>query len=346
MLHAICGYVKTKTKNTRIVESIRYRNLAPLYCDEEMRICGTLKDSQPDEDVYDIWVEGPTGGVAVKGTVRTVQKPRSILPRSLRRSDGTKSQPSNQSNVASDKPVLWKSILRNKSTNGAAHAPPTRNTVKRSAETASAVSDINVALGWDDITESNSIQQPQTSVRPRVDQVQSAAPNSRLRQISPDKTTQRGFDDSVTPPSKFSRLLRPSSASEDNAPLAISTKIEPDAQVDPPVSKKARSPRRPWRHVRTLKIRKYEKISSTSQRSGTVSSPSKPNEKRPRRDRSYTSARQPSHYGVREYLTSRSHPNRRYDRRVVRLIAKQRIRRLGETKIPPYRASARYGLVR
>jgi hypothetical protein len=37
-----------------------------------MRICGSLKKSFVDGELYDVWIEGPTGGVAVKGTMRTV----------------------------------------------------------------------------------------------------------------------------------------------------------------------------------------------------------------------------------------------------------------------------------
>jgi hypothetical protein len=66
------GYVKAKTEGRNILESIRYRNLAPLYCDEPMRICGSMKKSFVDGELYDVWIEGPTGGVAVKGTVRTI----------------------------------------------------------------------------------------------------------------------------------------------------------------------------------------------------------------------------------------------------------------------------------
>ena len=66
-----------------VVESMRYRNLAPLYCDEEMTLClhdrhGSevgrgLKDvearTRAEKDVLDVWIEGPTGRVAVTGTV-------------------------------------------------------------------------------------------------------------------------------------------------------------------------------------------------------------------------------------------------------------------------------------
>ncbi|KAF2205786.1 hypothetical protein GQ43DRAFT_436671 [Delitschia confertaspora ATCC 74209] len=52
-----------------IVASIDYRNLAPLYCDEEMHIC--VRRRKEKIDMWDVWIEGPTGGVAVKGTCRT-----------------------------------------------------------------------------------------------------------------------------------------------------------------------------------------------------------------------------------------------------------------------------------
>jgi hypothetical protein len=60
------------------ISSIRYRNLAPLYCDEQMRICIKRKKPLPltRGGEYDIWIEGPTNGVAVMGTVRTVPLPR------------------------------------------------------------------------------------------------------------------------------------------------------------------------------------------------------------------------------------------------------------------------------
>ncbi|KAF1915321.1 hypothetical protein BDU57DRAFT_269555 [Ampelomyces quisqualis] len=80
MLHAISGHVRAQTRDQFVVESIKYRNLAPLYCDEEMRLCGMQKDSDWHGATYHVWIEGPTGGVAVKGTVRTMRKPP-IVPR-------------------------------------------------------------------------------------------------------------------------------------------------------------------------------------------------------------------------------------------------------------------------
>jgi hypothetical protein len=55
------------------VESIEYRNLAPLYCDEPMRLCGRVKKTFGNGEIYDVWIEGLTGGVAVKGTVRATR---------------------------------------------------------------------------------------------------------------------------------------------------------------------------------------------------------------------------------------------------------------------------------
>lgn len=49
---------------------LNYRNLAPLYVDEEMKICVRMRtDTHTDtEPTWDVWVEGPDGGFAVKGT--------------------------------------------------------------------------------------------------------------------------------------------------------------------------------------------------------------------------------------------------------------------------------------
>ncbi|KAH7386996.1 hypothetical protein DE146DRAFT_190064 [Phaeosphaeria sp. MPI-PUGE-AT-0046c] len=158
MLHAICGHVKAKTKNRRIVESIRYRNLAPLYCDEEMRICGAMKNSLPTGDVYDIWIEGPTGGVAVKGTVRTVPKPRPIMPQFQHRPQGDRIKPSSYPSSGRDE-----SIGRAKSTRGATRAPPEHHRPTKSAHEARKMSELNVALGLDDRTRPNSTEQPETA---------------------------------------------------------------------------------------------------------------------------------------------------------------------------------------
>lgn len=61
------------------VRSIEYRNLAPLYAGEEMRVC-LRKNPNPSSNgatrseggrKWDVWVEGPEGGLAVKAVAVT-----------------------------------------------------------------------------------------------------------------------------------------------------------------------------------------------------------------------------------------------------------------------------------
>ncbi|KIW09054.1 uncharacterized protein PV09_00003 [Verruconis gallopava] len=61
------NHVKSQGKT---IASIDYRNLAPLYCSEPVKLCG--RESGPDK--FEVWVETPEGGIAVKGsaTVRTI----------------------------------------------------------------------------------------------------------------------------------------------------------------------------------------------------------------------------------------------------------------------------------
>ncbi|GME45725.1 Prephenate dehydratase protein [Neofusicoccum parvum] len=62
----------------RIAE-LEYRNLAPLYCDEPVKLCGRKADPSSSngkgrgegEGKYEVWVETPEGGLAVKGTAYT-----------------------------------------------------------------------------------------------------------------------------------------------------------------------------------------------------------------------------------------------------------------------------------
>lgn len=48
------------------ISSIEYKNLAPLYVGEKMKICGR----QTGEDKFAVWIENATAGVCVKGTVK------------------------------------------------------------------------------------------------------------------------------------------------------------------------------------------------------------------------------------------------------------------------------------
>ncbi|UKZ71317.1 uncharacterized protein TrAtP1_012277 [Trichoderma atroviride] len=48
-----------------LVKSIVYRNYAPLYVGEEMTVC--VRRVRDEE--WDVWVQGPEGGMAAKGSV-------------------------------------------------------------------------------------------------------------------------------------------------------------------------------------------------------------------------------------------------------------------------------------
>jgi hydroxyacyl-ACP dehydratase HTD2-like protein with hotdog domain len=54
---------------TEDITEIEYRNLAPLYAEEEMRVCGRARG----DGSYDLWIEGRDGGYAVKGIAKTRQ---------------------------------------------------------------------------------------------------------------------------------------------------------------------------------------------------------------------------------------------------------------------------------
>lgn len=57
-------------KSGRFIREIEYRNIVPLYVDEEMKICAKSKESR-GADAWEVWIEGPSGGLAVRGTVWT-----------------------------------------------------------------------------------------------------------------------------------------------------------------------------------------------------------------------------------------------------------------------------------
>ncbi|MCJ1388300.1 hypothetical protein MMC18_001146 [Xylographa bjoerkii] len=49
------------------IDEIEYRNLAPLYAEEPMKVCGRAKS----KGEWEVWIEGRDGGYAVRGTVKT-----------------------------------------------------------------------------------------------------------------------------------------------------------------------------------------------------------------------------------------------------------------------------------
>ncbi|KAM3418161.1 hypothetical protein BST61_g6364 [Cercospora zeina] len=56
-------------EGNEVIKSVEYRNVAPLYCGEEVKFAGKKLDNKNGK--WDIWAETPEGGIAVKGKVVT-----------------------------------------------------------------------------------------------------------------------------------------------------------------------------------------------------------------------------------------------------------------------------------
>ncbi|OQE31772.1 hypothetical protein PENSTE_c001G06268 [Penicillium steckii] len=65
ILSVLQGHLQTL--NLRVAQ-FEYRNLAPLFVDEKLTICGKPKNGGSS---WDVWIEGPDGGLAVRGTAKT-----------------------------------------------------------------------------------------------------------------------------------------------------------------------------------------------------------------------------------------------------------------------------------
>jgi hypothetical protein len=70
------------------LSSIEYRNLAPLFAEEKLRLClrkigeGPADLESVQEIVYEVWCEGPEGGLAVRGTAKVLVGPEGkMMPR-------------------------------------------------------------------------------------------------------------------------------------------------------------------------------------------------------------------------------------------------------------------------
>jgi len=61
------GTERGSGKGKEVVERVEYRNLAPLYAAEKMRVCGR----KTGEGKWEVWAETPEGGVAVRSVIRT-----------------------------------------------------------------------------------------------------------------------------------------------------------------------------------------------------------------------------------------------------------------------------------
>ena len=66
------------------INSVVYRNLAPLYAEEELKVCIKRKQKCEISGSWDVWIEGRDGGYAVKGTIRTTMMSIGVRPSELR----------------------------------------------------------------------------------------------------------------------------------------------------------------------------------------------------------------------------------------------------------------------
>lgn len=60
--------LKEQLWNRARIETFTYRNIVPLYVEEDMRICVKKGAKSNSTSTWHIWIEGPLGGYAVKGT--------------------------------------------------------------------------------------------------------------------------------------------------------------------------------------------------------------------------------------------------------------------------------------
>ena len=65
--------VYTRDMNHSIprLKRIDTRNVAPLYADEALTICGRKKAKTGDEELWELWIEDQAGSLAAKGTATT-----------------------------------------------------------------------------------------------------------------------------------------------------------------------------------------------------------------------------------------------------------------------------------
>ena len=58
--------LRSQLKDGEMVLKYEYRNLAPLYVDEPLRVC--IRKDRANDLKYVVWIEGKDGGYAVKGS--------------------------------------------------------------------------------------------------------------------------------------------------------------------------------------------------------------------------------------------------------------------------------------
>lgn len=58
--------LRSQLKKGEVVKTFDYKNLAPVYANEEMKV--SVRKDRSKTQKYDVWIEGSGGGYAVKGS--------------------------------------------------------------------------------------------------------------------------------------------------------------------------------------------------------------------------------------------------------------------------------------
>ncbi len=98
------------------ISHVEYRNLVPLYAEEEMNICVRRRGKEFDDGkvvTWDVWIEGPDGGYAVKGTAKTIIGKRSLKSRVERAVPGHEMTPQERSLEGESVPAEQVALQRN-----------------------------------------------------------------------------------------------------------------------------------------------------------------------------------------------------------------------------------------
>jgi hydroxyacyl-ACP dehydratase HTD2-like protein with hotdog domain len=78
----ILSALRARLQKGEMVLKLDYRNLAPLYAEEEMMVC-VRRDPEKAQN-FDVWIEGKEGGYAVKGRAVVGMMDTSAKPAEVR----------------------------------------------------------------------------------------------------------------------------------------------------------------------------------------------------------------------------------------------------------------------
>jgi hydroxyacyl-ACP dehydratase HTD2-like protein with hotdog domain len=65
--------LQSQLEEGQMITSFTYRNLVPLYAEEEMRVCVRKERNEKNRRRYEVWIEGKAGGFAVRASATVGQ---------------------------------------------------------------------------------------------------------------------------------------------------------------------------------------------------------------------------------------------------------------------------------